>query len=261
MLLSVIQPRLYLPIVVIVWGIVSGASGFVQNYGGIVAVRFLTGVTEAPYFPGVIFFLSCWYKRSELPSRIAIFYSGYTLSSACGGLIAAGIIGNMDGVGGYPAWRWLFIIEGAATVVCAFPAFYLLPNYPATTSWLSEEERALAVYRLALEADGEEDQVQGSVFKGFKQCMIDPKVWLLVLIQSCATVRFLGIYHPPCLYHLQITDNSIDRNVIHLLLPFNRPDTGLPTDRDSTLDGTSIYRSVDPHSTTTPFPHSFPSPN
>jgi MFS family permease len=92
MLLSIFKPRLYLPTVVIVWGIVSGATGFVQNYTGLVALRFLVGVTEAPYFPGCIFFLSCWYTRKELPSRIATFYSGYTLSSAFGGLIAAGIV-------------------------------------------------------------------------------------------------------------------------------------------------------------------------
>lgn len=103
----------------------------------------------------------------------------------------------MDGVGGYPSWRWLFIIEGAATIVCAFPAYWLLPNYPSTTTWLSPEERALAEYRLALEADGEEDTVKGSVFVGFKQALADPKVWLLVLIQSCATIGMSFTYFFP----------------------------------------------------------------
>lgn len=132
-----------------------------------------------------------------MPTRIAIFYSGYTISSAVGGLIAAGIIGNMDGVGGYPAWRWLFLIEGAVTILAAFPAFWLLPNYPTTTTWLSETERALAAYRLALEADNEEDEVKGSVWKGAKQCFGDPKVWLLVLIQSCATIGMSFTYFFP----------------------------------------------------------------
>ena len=107
MLLSIFKPRLYLPTVVIIWGIVSGATGFVQNFAGLVALRFLVGVTEAPYFPGCIFFLSCWYTRKELPSCIATFYSGYTLSSAFGGLIAAGIVDGMEGLGGYPSWRWM----------------------------------------------------------------------------------------------------------------------------------------------------------
>lgn len=137
------------------------------------------------------------YKREELPFRISIFYSGYTLSSAFGGLIAAGIIGNMDGVAGYASWRWLFLIEGGATIVAAIPAYWLLPNYPTTTMWLTAEERALAAYRLALEADGEEDTVQGSVMKGLKQALVDPKVWLLVLIQSAAVMAMSFTYFFP----------------------------------------------------------------
>lgn len=85
-------------------GKVSGATGFVQNYAGLVALRFLCGVTEAPYFVGAIFFLSSWYNKTELPFRIAIFYLGYTLASAFGGLIAAGILDGMDGLGGYQSW-------------------------------------------------------------------------------------------------------------------------------------------------------------
>lgn len=197
MLLSIIKPRLYLPTVVIVWGIVSGATGFVQNYTGLVVLRFLVGVTEAPYFVGCIFFLSCWYTKSELPGRISIFYSGYTLSSAFGGLLAAGIIDGMEGLGGYASWRWVFIIEGALTVVIAVFAYFLLPDYPSTTTWLSAEERAMAEYRLTREADGEEDQVTESVFVGLKQALTDPKVYLLVFIQTAAVVSMSFTYFFP----------------------------------------------------------------
>ncbi|KAI5868110.1 retrograde regulation protein 2 [Durotheca rogersii] len=197
MLLSIFKPRIYLPTVVIVWGVVSGASGFVQNFAGLVVVRFLVGVVEAPYFPGCIFLLSSWYTKTELPSRIAIFYSGYTLSSAFGGLIAAGIIGGMDGAGGYPAWRWVFIIEGAITIVAAFAGYLLLPNYPENTPWLNETESALAQYRLSREVDGEVDEVTESVLVGLKQCLSDPKAWLLVLILSGAVVSMSFTYFFP----------------------------------------------------------------
>ncbi|EOO04027.1 putative major facilitator superfamily protein [Phaeoacremonium minimum UCRPA7] len=141
MLLSIFKPRIYLPTVVIVWGVVSGATGFVQNFTGLVVLRFLVGVVEAPYFPGCVFFLSSWYTRTELPSRIAIFYSGYTLSSAFGGLIAAGIIGNMDGTGGYPAWcladpkAWLLVLILTGAVVGMsftyfFPSIVQTLGYP-----------------------------------------------------------------------------------------------------------------------------------
>lgn len=214
MLLSIFKPSIYLPTVVIIWGIVSGATGFVQNHAGLVALRFLVGVTEAPYFPGCIFFLSCWYTRSELPSRIAAFYSGYTLSSAFGGLIAAGIINGMDGLGGYEvstladlrtmtslievqAWRWVFIIEGAVTIVVAVAGYLLLPDYPSNTSFLSEEERAMATWRLSREVNGQDDEVQESVFVGMKAAFTDPKVYLLVFIQTAAIVSMSFTYFFP----------------------------------------------------------------
>ncbi|KAF2641722.1 retrograde regulation protein 2 [Massarina eburnea CBS 473.64] len=197
MLLSIFKPRLYLPTVVIIWGIVSGATGFVQSFGGLVALRFLVGVTEAPYFPGCIFFLSCWYTRKELPSRIATFYSGYTLSSAFGGLIAAGIVDGLEGAGGYPSWRWIFILEGALTIVIAFLGYILLPNYPSNTTWLSAEETAMAQWRLDRENDGVRDEVKTPVFIGLKEALADPKVYLLVFIQTCAVVSMSFTYFFP----------------------------------------------------------------
>ncbi|KAF2128263.1 retrograde regulation protein 2 [Dothidotthia symphoricarpi CBS 119687] len=197
MVLSIIKPRIYLPTVVIVWGIVSGATGFVQNFNGLVALRFMVGVTEAPYFPGCIFFLSCWYKRSELPARIATFYSGYTLSSAFGGLIAAGVVDGMEGLGGYESWRWIFILEGILTIVLAFLGYVLLPNYPSNTTWLSPEERALAQWRLNTEVDGENDEVNESVFVGLKQAFADRKVYLLIFIQTTATMSMSFTYFFP----------------------------------------------------------------
>ncbi len=76
----------------IVWGVVSGAAGGVQNFAGIAAVRFFLGFVEAAYFPGCLYYLSAWYTRKELGFRTAILYSGALLSGAFSGLIAAGIV-------------------------------------------------------------------------------------------------------------------------------------------------------------------------
>lgn len=84
--------------------------------------------------------------------------------------------------------RWVFIIEGAVTIVAAFLGYALLPNYPTNTPWLTEAESALAQYRLSRETDGETDEVKESVFIGLKQCLADPKAWLLVLILTGAVV-------------------------------------------------------------------------
>ena len=178
------KPALYLPSVMIVWGVISAATAGAQSYGGLIAIRFFLGFVEAAYFPGCLFFLSSWYTRKELGFRTAILYSGSLLSGAFSGLISAGITNGLDGARGLRAWRWLFIIEGVITIFIAFVAYFLLPNFPRTTSWLTETERQLAVWRLD-EDIGEDDWVgsQAQTFgHGFKLAVEDIKMWILVRI-------------------------------------------------------------------------------
>ncbi len=134
--------------------------------------------------PGCLYYLSCWYTRSELGLRTAMLYSGALLSGAFSGLIAAGITLNMDGTRGLRAWRWLFIIEGAVTVVVAFASFFILPNFPRTTSWLTEEERQLAAWRLE-EDIGQDDWIDSqhqTFLHGLKLAFTDVKMYILVSI-------------------------------------------------------------------------------
>ena len=106
LLITRIRPSLYLGCVMSVWGVVCAAIGGVQSLTGLVVVRVFLGVTEAPFFPGAVFLLSSWYTRSELSSRIAWLYSGVALANMFGGLMGAGILGNMDGDLGLAGWRW-----------------------------------------------------------------------------------------------------------------------------------------------------------
>jgi len=92
------------------WGVVSTCNAAVHSFGALVAVRFFLGFVEAPFFPGAIFLMSSWYTRAELTRRIAWFYSGNALANMFGGLLGAGILGNLSGAQGIAGWRWLFII-------------------------------------------------------------------------------------------------------------------------------------------------------
>ncbi|KAB8300553.1 hypothetical protein EYC80_000713 [Monilinia laxa] len=176
------KPSLYLPGCMVVWGIVSGATAACQTYGGLLACRFILGFVEAAYFPGCLYYLSAWYTRKELVKRTAILYSGSLLSGAFSGLISAGITNGLDGAKGLSAWRWLFIVEGAITVLIAFLAFFILPDLPRTTNWLSKDEKELAAWRLE-EDIGQDDWVdskQQTFFYGAKLALKDPKAWLLL---------------------------------------------------------------------------------
>lgn len=129
--------------------------------------------------------LSAWYVRSELGVRTGIFYCGSLISGAFSGLIAAGILDGLDGARGMLAWRWVFILEGSATVLVSIGAFFILPDFPANTKWLSDEERALAVWRMQVDAAGERDWEESSsqpIFDGFKMLLKDPKNWILIVV-------------------------------------------------------------------------------
>ena len=182
MLNKIGKPAWYLPGAMVVWGTISAATAAAQSFGGLLAIRFFLGFVEAAYFPGCLYFLSSWYTRKELGFRSALLYSGSLLSGAFSGLIAAGILNNLDGAKGLAAWRWLFIIEGVITIFIACIAFFILPNLPRTTSWLTEEQRQLAIWRLD-EDIGEDDWLGSQAqtfFHGFKLAMADVKTWILV---------------------------------------------------------------------------------
>ncbi|KAK0385988.1 hypothetical protein NLU13_5705 [Sarocladium strictum] len=178
------KPAMYLPSCMVVWGIISTATAACQSFGGLVSSRFFLGFIEAAYFPGCLYFLSCWYTRKELGVRTTYLYTGSLISGAFSGLISAGITKNMDGSLGLRAWRWLFIIEGVITVVVAIAAFFVLPNFPRTTKWLTEEEATLAIWRLE-EDIGQDDWVssgQQSIWHGFKLALADVKTWVLLVM-------------------------------------------------------------------------------
>jgi len=121
-----------------------------------------------------------------LAFRNAVFYTGLLISNAFGSLIAAGILANMQGALGLPAWRWVFYIEGAITIFVGFQVMWLLPDYPGNTRWLSNAEQRLAQVRLAEDAgEADLDSEDMSFLEGFKLAIKDPKV-LIFMLMNCA---------------------------------------------------------------------------
>ncbi|KAL1847117.1 hypothetical protein VTK73DRAFT_10423 [Phialemonium thermophilum] len=177
------RPSVYIGTCVCVWGLVSALTSQVQSYGGIVACRFLLGFVEAPFFGGVLFYLSKWYTRSELSFRMSIFYSGSLLSGAFGNLIAAGILEGLAGKRGMAAWRWLYIVEGSVTCFFGLLVCFFLPDFPDTWRALSEENRSILVRRLAIEAaEADVDDAGGmSQIAGLKMAVSDEKTWAFAL--------------------------------------------------------------------------------
>ncbi|KAH0334546.1 MFS general substrate transporter, partial [Aureobasidium melanogenum] len=180
MILDKVKPSVFLPVIMCCWGAVSACSGAVQNYQGMICLRFCLGFVEAPFFPGSLFLFSSWYTKKELAKRISILYAAGQMAGAFGGLLGSAIMGGMDGKAGLAAWRWLFIIEGTATIPIAFAAAFILPNYPDTTKWLTEQERHLAILRIAEDAN-EQDQHSQTSFQLFVKTLGYNKTQTLLL--------------------------------------------------------------------------------
>ncbi|KAK5943258.1 hypothetical protein PMZ80_004265 [Knufia obscura] len=120
----------------------------INDYHHLLVLRLFVGVFEASFAPGILMIISSWYKKTEQSARFAVYISAAILSGAFGGLLAGAITGGLEGAGGLRGWRWLFIVEGAATIVWACCSAFILLDFPATTKRLTERERTIATARL-----------------------------------------------------------------------------------------------------------------
>ena len=139
------------------WGAITMGLGGAHNYAQVTGVRFLLGVMEAGLFPGLVYYLTFWYRSDERSVRVASIFASATLAGAFGGAIAYGV-GHMNRAQGLSAWRWLFIVEGAPSCASAILLWFFLPDFPESASWLSAEEKAMAKERLALEGSHGHDK-------------------------------------------------------------------------------------------------------
>ncbi|KAF8527069.1 high-affinity nicotinic acid transporter [Gautieria morchelliformis] len=142
-------PSRWIGRIMISWGIVSCSIASVQNYGGIITTRVLLGAMESGYYPCVIYYLAFFFRPEELALRVALFYSFGQISGFVGGFLGFAV---SFADGRIHAWRWLFIIEGLPAILMGIGTIFILPNFPETAKFLSEDEKALVASRLSKHA-------------------------------------------------------------------------------------------------------------
>ena len=135
------HPHNWLTACILTFGFVTIGQGLVKNYIGLVVARFFLGVSEAGVFPGCLYLISFWYKREEAQKRFTIFYTSTIISATFGSLLASAIA-KLDDARGLSSWRWIFIIEGIATIIIACIAFFSITDFLKEAKWLSPDERA-----------------------------------------------------------------------------------------------------------------------
>ncbi|KAJ5579455.1 uncharacterized protein N7459_005440 [Penicillium hispanicum] len=183
------SPARVLPVLMFSFGAFTMLSSAAYNFGGMFALRWFLGMSEAAFFPLVIYYLTTFYRRGELARRLAIFYAASNVANAFSGLIAFGVF-QIKG-SSLPNWRYLFIIEGAVTVVFAVFAFFYLPTSAAEARFLSEAEKALAFHRMQVDSSA----VVNEPFR-FREALAifkHPTTYVFLLIEICLGVPLQGV--------------------------------------------------------------------
>ena len=170
--------RRWIARIMVTWGLLSAAMMFVQTPWSFYALRFLIGVAEAGFFPGIIFYLTTWFPGHRRGVMVALFICALPISNLLGSLISGYIMQYMNGVAGYAGWQWLFVIEGLPAVFLGMAVFCLLRDRIADASWLSEAEKR--GMQAAIDRDN-----QGKQGHSVREGLLNPKIWLLGAVYFC----------------------------------------------------------------------------
>jgi MFS transporter, ACS family, tartrate transporter len=187
--LEKVGARVWIARIMVTWGLVSAAMAFVQGETSFYIVRFLLGVAEAGFFPGIILYLTYWYTSAERAKMIGLFMVAIALSSIVGSPLSAFILANMGGLQDLKGWQWLFIIEAMPAIVLGAVTYFYLTDRPADASWLTPEERQGVTQRLAAEKASREAVRKFSV----GQALTNPRVLGLALVYFGIVTGLYGL--------------------------------------------------------------------
>ena len=174
LILEKVGARVWIARIMISWGLLSACTMLVTTPAQFYVVRFLLGVAEAGFLPGVLYYLTTWFPTQRRGRIIALFMIGMPLSSVVGGPLSGWIMGAYDNTAGLRGWQWLFIIEAIPSVVLGILTFWALPDSHHSAKWLNHAEKAL------LEKVLQQDDAEGQGSKHrFRDGFFNLKVWML----------------------------------------------------------------------------------
>lgn len=197
--------RIWIARIMISWGVLAAGQAMVRGELSLYLARFLLGVAEAGFFPGIILYLTYWFPARQRARVVGLFMAAVPLSTAIGAPIG-GLLLKLDGVAGLAGWQWLFIVEGVPTVLLGLFVLRWLTDRPEHASWLPEEQRSWLVRTLDREARETDQQYSLSM----RQALVHPRVLALSLVYFAIVFGLygLGFWMPTIIKQsLSIKDN------------------------------------------------------
>src|SRR5947208_5715377 len=184
-ILERVGARLWISRIMVTWGLVSAGLMFVRTPAAFYLLRFLLGVAEAGFFPGVIYYLSLWYPAAHRARAIAAFMTAVPVTGLIGGPLSGALL-ELDGLHGVAGWQWLFLLEGLPAVIMGTSVLFYLKDRPETTHWLTPAERDWLVETLAAERQA------CALRPNIRVALTDTTVWKLGIIFLLAAAGFYG---------------------------------------------------------------------
>ena len=175
--------------IMFLWGAVSVAMITVDSAKHFYVLRFLLGLFEAGFFPGVVFYLTYWYPARRRASVLSIFYAGVAVAGMVGGLLSGWLMRGMSGVMGLHGWQWMFAIEGAPAILLGVIAWFWLCDRPEHAHWLSDADRRQLAADLAADHAGAGTGTQAP--RSLRQVLAEPRTYLFAFIYFSLTTALL----------------------------------------------------------------------
>lgn len=204
-MLAKLGARKWISLILLVWGSISVSTMFVTTAYELYFVRFCLGVAEAGFYPGIIYYLGCWFP-AEAKTRAFTYFHMSLAISMCIGNVLSGLILQMDGIASLHGWQWVFLCEGLPAVLCSFVAYRVLLDSPKDANWLTQAEKDWLINQLESEKDS-------SVMKNVSILKICKKfqVWHLSIIYLTLNTGFYGIifWLPQIVKEMTGTNNTV----------------------------------------------------
>lgn len=189
--LQKIGAKFWLGPIMIAWGLVSACTMLVKTANEFYLVRFLLGVVESGFFPGVILYLTFWYPSKHRAKMVAAFMTAIPLSGVLGGPVSGWVLDRMSAVGGLRGWQWLYIVEAAPSIIAGVVTMFVLHDNPSKAKWLNPRERTVLSNRLA--EDEKTKHHGGAGGHSLAHAFRNPKVWLLCPVYFGTVMGSYGI--------------------------------------------------------------------
>lgn len=177
LILHKVGARVWIARILLSWGLVASLTGLVQGVHQLYAARVVLGFAEAGYYPGIVLYLTYWFRQREQARVLSLFLTGFAVNNVLGAPISGFILQHVHWLG-VASWRWLFILEGLPAIALGFLTYLVLPNRPSEARFLTSEEKEWLQARLREEEEQKLRQGRHSAMEG----ITNPRVWHLMAI-------------------------------------------------------------------------------